>query len=204
MKPRVTFPATALLALSCVGSSPLLAQQAGQRLSDASEQQLIDALSTSAATTRSFMPTAPPDVRTNECRGSNSKDEGGSGGRNLEVVPYGGEATASVSLDIGFDHGSDRLSERDRKLLDTLARALNSPQLTGKRFTVSGHTDATGALEVNLRLSCARALSASRYLQGRGIGAVRMSAYGFGPNRPLPGTQAVAPENRRVEISMAP
>jgi outer membrane protein OmpA-like peptidoglycan-associated protein len=129
---------------------------------------------------------------------------GGSRTRSLEVVPYAGDATPGVHLDVRFATGSDRLSRDDVTLLDNLAAALADPRLQDTRFSIAGHTDATGPATLNLELSCARALAVARHLQGRGIGAERMSAYGFGSQRPLTLERRAAAFNRRVEIRLAP
>lgn len=71
-----------------------------------------------------------------------------------------------------------------------------------KKVSVEGHTDSRGARDMNMRLSQGRAESVMRYLIQHGVAAARLSAQGFGPDRPLdtndtdPGRQ----RNRRVEF----
>ena len=124
--------------------------------------------------------------------------------RTLEVVPYAGDTTPGVNLDVRFATASDKLTAADQQLLDTLAKALKSPELAKDRFAVAGHTDATGDDRLNQELSCARALAVRRYLGGKGIPASRLSAYGFGSTRPLEAGQQESAANRRVEIRKAP
>lgn len=175
-------------------------------MSEASVERLLDLLD-AGPTSRSFTRTQPPDESTSQChgKGGGTKGAGGSSGtRNLEVVPYGGDATPGVNLDIAFGHGSDKMSAKEMALLDNLAKALLNPRLVDSKFAVAGHTDATGKVEINLELSCARALAVRSYLARKGVADQRMTAYGFGSKKPLQGTQATAPQNRRVEIRMAP
>ena len=119
-------------------------------------------------------------------------------------MPYAGDATPGVHLNVRFAFGSDRLSAVDVALLDNLAVALRDDRLVSERFAVAGHTDAVGPGSVNLALSCARALAVVRHLQAQGVEPARLSAYGFGSSRLLPGEAASAAVHRRVEIRRAP
>ncbi len=190
-------------------------------VSKASVEDLVELLS-QRLPDRSFARTRMPDARTNLCAGQGGivaarsdlsgaigagspSAAGGSRTRSLEVVPYAGDATPGVHLDVRFATGSDRLASEDVALLDNLAAALADPRLQGTRFSIAGHTDVSGPAQLNLELSCARALAVARHLQGRGIGAESMSAYGFGSQRPLTlERRASAAFNRRVEIRLAP
>jgi outer membrane protein OmpA-like peptidoglycan-associated protein len=165
-------------------------------LQDASVAELIAGLSEPAAgTSKSFRPTNPPGPdNTCAARSGSSK--------NLEVE-YAAEGTPQVMLGIQFEFDSDALSAKDRRFLDKLAQALNSRDLRGVRFSVAGHTDRSGDDLQNLRLSCARSLSAREYLISRGVAADRLGAYGFGSRRLLPGFGPTASEHRRVEIRRA-
>ena len=167
-------------------------------------ESLVSALADRPAT-RSFRRTAPPDAGSALCAGqaATSSAQGGYA-RNLEVVAYAGDTTPGVNLSVQFATGSDALTAADRRLLDTLARALRSPELAADRFAVAGHTDRTGSAEINLELSCARALAVRRYLGAQGVPAQRLSAYGFGDTRLLKSDEPAGAANRRVEIRKAP
>jgi outer membrane protein OmpA-like peptidoglycan-associated protein len=67
---------------------------------------------------------------------------------------------------------------------------------------VEGHTDDTGPRELNLRLSRARAQSVRQYLVNKGVSPGRVSAEGYGPDKPLvKGTSKDdRAKNRRVEF----
>lgn len=194
------------------------AVQAQRPLSEASVESLVAALSGAGRpdglVTRSFRRTQLPDAASNLCAESakparapqaqpNRPDQGGPTTRNLEVVPYAGDATPGVNLSVQFATGSDRLAPGDRALLDNVAAALKTPTLASEGFAIAGHTDSTGEARINLELSCARAQAVRRYLVDRGVAEARLTAYGFGNARPIDGDTAAA-ANRRVEVRRAP
>lgn len=195
----------ALLAVLAVWPSA----QAQQPLAQTDVASLVAALRGGPAT-RAFRRTELPDVGTSLCKGQDARAPAATGGarsvtgRNLEVVPYAGDTTPGVNLSVQFAHASDKLTASDQTLLDTLAKALQTPDLGQDRFAVAGHTDSTGDARINLELSCARALAVRRYLAGKGVAVDRISAYGFGANRLLAADQPTAGANRRVEVRKAP
>ena len=102
-----------------------------------------------------------------------------------------------------FKTGSARLQKRSWALLDNVAQVMNAhPEI--KQIRVEGHSDSTGSLKFNMRLSKARANTVVRYLVGRGkVDRSRLVAEGFGPTRPLipdARTKAELAQNRRVEF----
>jgi OOP family OmpA-OmpF porin len=68
----------------------------------------------------------------------------------------------------------------------------------------AGHTDNTGSMELNLRLSKERAEAVKAYLVSQGVNASRIEATGYGPNQPIASnaTAAGRQENRRVEFTL--
>ena len=82
----------------------------------------------------------------------------------------------------------------------TLAQALASPQLEGRKFTVIGHTDASGSAAYNKALSDRRAAAVRRYLTENGVASSRLRAMGKGESQLLNANEPDAGENRRVEI----
>lgn len=205
-----TVCATLLLALAAAAppfASPAAAQQP---IADTSVDALVQAL-TGGPATRAFRRTQLPEAGSSLCGGQ----DGGAGGasvgtrgmastRNLEVVPYAGDSTPGVNLNVQFATASDKLTGADRALLDRLAAALQKPELAQDRFAVAGHTDTTGDARINLELSCARALAVRRYLSDKGVGEQRLSAYGFGSMRLVAANEPTGSANRRVEIRKAP
>ncbi len=106
-----------------------------------------------------------------------------------------------ANLLITFETNSAELTADSQKILDTLAKAMQSDTLAGLSFRVEGHADARGDAEANLKLSQARAESVARHLTSRhGILAERLAAQGKGASEPLNKARMDAPENRRVTI----
>lgn len=106
-----------------------------------------------------------------------------------------------ASLLITFATNSTEISGETQRVLDTLARALQSDNLAGFSFKVEGHADARGDADANQRLSQQRAESVVAYLVSKqGILPERLSAIGKGSSEPLNKDKVDAPENRRVTI----
>lgn len=101
---------------------------------------------------------------------------------------------------VTFALGSAEVMPSSRDEIDAFVKALQSPALSGKRFRVEGHTDASGARDVNERLSQARAEAVAAMLKAKGIDTGRIEAKGYGPDRPLAGAGRMSPQNRRVEL----
>ena len=192
------------------------AQPAGLPVNDISVNELVAALS-GGSLTRSFRRTTLPEAGSNLCaalgtatnaNASNNNTTTTTGQqrhtRNLEVVPYAGDTTPGVNLNVSFATASDQLQSSDRALLNKLAQALQSPALAQERFAVAGHTDSTGDARINLELSCARALAVVRHLGSQGVASSRLSAYGFGHTRLLLPDTPTGGANRRVEVRKAP
>ena len=100
---------------------------------------------------------------------------------------------------IRFAVGSAALRASSRRLLDRVAETARTCPGT---LRVEGHTDDTGELDANMRLSRERAQSVIAALVERGIEAGRLIPEGLGPTRPrAEGTSAAArTQNRRIEF----
>ncbi|MDB5651612.1 MAG: hypothetical protein JWL62_3132, partial [Hyphomicrobiales bacterium] len=99
-----------------------------------------------------------------------------------------------------FETGSDTLQKSSQSILDTLTgTAQRCPQAA---IEVAGHTDSDGAPEMNLELSERRAKAVVAYLADAGIDVSRISARGYGEQKPLASNET--PEgkvqNRRIEF----
>ena len=107
---------------------------------------------------------------------------------------------ASINMQINFEYNSAEIAGSSEKTMATLAKALASPQLEGRKFTVIGHTDASGSAAYNKALSDRRAAAVRRYLTENGVAASRLKATGKGESQLLNNDDPNAAENRRVEI----
>jgi len=101
---------------------------------------------------------------------------------------------------VNFKTGSANLTDLSRYELDNVVTAMNKyPNLT---LEVGGHTDSSGSLEGNIALSDARAQAVKNYLTSKGVSANKLSALGYGPERPVDtnDTPEGRANNRRTEL----
>jgi outer membrane protein OmpA-like peptidoglycan-associated protein len=119
----------------------------------------------------------------------------------LTLRPKAMDVRPSISLKVTFAFNSAVLTPAGKAQLDELARALQSPELAGKRFALNGHTDAIGQPAYNLRLSNLRASAVRDYLVERyGISKALLETRGFGATRLLLPNDPNHEQNRRVEV----
>ena len=78
----------------------------------------------------------------------------------------------------------------------------DNPQI--EEVQIEGHTDSTGKADYNRKLSQERAESVMKYIESKGIAASRLTAKGFGPDRPIASNDDAAGQemNRRVEFNI--
>ena len=101
---------------------------------------------------------------------------------------------------VTFAPARDELSPTSLAVLDEVAKQLIAvPDL---KIEISGHTDSKGTRIRNIRLSLARAEAVRAYLVMQGVPAERLTARGYGPDKPVasnagPNGRAM---NRRVEL----
>jgi len=148
---------------------------------DPSRDELIDALTPpSTAKTRGISP--------------GTVTGGGAAAASTTIVPR------KVSFDqITFELNSDRISPKAKTLLDRLGEAMSSDDLSDVSFLIEGHTDISGALQYNMRLSSRRAESVKRYLvENHQIDPTRLKTAGKGPTDLLDKTHPESGMNRRV------
>ncbi len=99
-----------------------------------------------------------------------------------------------------FASGKSRIqSQALPKLDDVVALLKANPQM---RIEIQGHTDSSGTYRHNLRLSRVRAQAVVDYLRRKGITLDRLTATGYGPNRPRGSnnTSEGRAMNRRIEF----
>ena len=102
---------------------------------------------------------------------------------------------------VKFKTGSAELDPQSHSILNQVALTMRAnPKI--KRIRVEGHTDETGSRDRNMELSQQRAESVRNYLIGRRVSPQRLSAKGYGPDRPLAkgNDDDAHAKNRRVEF----
>lgn len=154
------------------------------KMNQVTEKALVDALAIEEAapeegpTTRSIKPTIT--------RNNASPAKAAAGKSNLLIT---------------FNTGSADLTAESKQALATVAKALQSEKLSGFSFSIEGHADPRGGVELNQKLSEARAQSVAAFLVStHGIQADRLAPVGKGTSEPLNADRPDAPENRRVTI----
>jgi outer membrane protein OmpA-like peptidoglycan-associated protein len=106
-----------------------------------------------------------------------------------------------IDFSIEFDFNSSDINQSSYPVLDTLAEALKSPDLSESKFLINGHTDSKGTDEYNIKLSQLRANSVVMYLVSQhDIDKARLKAIGFGETALKNVDDGEDASNRRVEI----
>jgi len=105
---------------------------------------------------------------------------------------------------MSFPSGSANLPADSLSLLakvNDVAQRLNP-----KEIAVEGHTDSTGAAELNERLSKERAQAVSKYFASNGIDSDKITVSGYGDSHPIASNKDEAGRamNRRVDIVITP
>jgi outer membrane protein OmpA-like peptidoglycan-associated protein len=122
----------------------------------------------------------------------------------VSVTRNGDSIILNMPGNVTFASNSSNISADFYKVLDSVALVLNEYDKT--YVDVVGHTDSTGALQLNQTLSEARASSVARYLESQKVVSPRIITRGAGPSSPIASNDT--PEgralNRRVEIVLTP
>lgn len=102
---------------------------------------------------------------------------------------------------VKFPVSKHELSMEAMQLLDTFAQRLKKEN-KNVYLEIQGHTDVTGAPEMNYRLGEARAEAVRRYLNKQGIALNRMSTISYGKDEPVESnkTREGRAKNRRVVV----
>ena len=106
----------------------------------------------------------------------------------------------SLSGGILFDTGKSALKQDAKIVLAKLAGILL--MIPDTKVTIEGHTDATGTVEGNQKLSLERATSVMAFLASQGVAGARMAPSGLGSAQPVASNDNAEgrAQNRRVEI----
>ena len=103
---------------------------------------------------------------------------------------------------IQFENGKATIKPNSYQILNDIAKIfIDNPTYM---IEVQGHTDNVGKYEYNLDLSERRAQAVRTYLVNKGVPTERMTAHGYGPDRPIDDnkTKAGRAKNRRVEFNI--
>ena len=108
----------------------------------------------------------------------------------------------SFAKTILFDVGKSTIRPESATVLNNIVNVLN--KYKNSKFSIEGYTDTSGNKDKNQRLSEDRAYSVKAYLVDKGINPARLSAKGFGPEKPIADnkTKKGRELNRRVEINL--
>lgn len=122
----------------------------------------------------------------------------------LSVTEKFGKIYVSLSQNLLFRSGSDRVDPKGVQALTQLARALN--QNPDVEIMVEGHTDTDGSASTNWDLSVQRATSVVKVLTSNGVDPTRIIASGRAFYLPVApnDSEANKAKNRRTEIILSP
>jgi OOP family OmpA-OmpF porin len=126
-------------------------------------------------------------------------------GMQQSVVSAGDMLTAlnkdgHISLHINFDTGKATIKPDSKSIVDQVIALMK--QNSQLNLSIEGHTDNVGATASNKTLSVARAQSVVSALVNAGVAQSRLSAAGFGQERPIAdnNTEDGRAQNRRVDL----
>lgn len=126
-----------------------------------------------------------------------------------QMVSKASESTKGVKIvgdhleledHIYFETGKADIKQDSHDLLNRVATVLkNAPNIVAVK--IHGHTDNSGAADMNQKLSEARAASVEAYLRDHGV-KQKLESAGFGQDKPLcnEDTDDCRAKNRRVEF----
>jgi OmpA-OmpF porin, OOP family len=105
-----------------------------------------------------------------------------------------------IALDIHFDTGKSTIKPESEPIIEQIVKLLKDN--ADLKLSVEGHTDNVGDAKSNQKLSEERAKSVVAALTKAGIDAPRLSAAGFGQDRPVADNRSEEgrAKNRRVEL----
>lgn len=108
-----------------------------------------------------------------------------------------------LKSDILFDSGKAELKPAAVENLKKMAEIMK--KYPENVLVIKGHTDSTGKVDTNRKLSEARAAAVRSQLVNGGIPAPTISTVGIGPNEPVADNKSAEgrAQNRRVEIEIS-
>jgi outer membrane protein OmpA-like peptidoglycan-associated protein len=112
------------------------------------------------------------------------------------------EELNAVGAKVPFSLNAANLSSKVKRLLGIVQKIMEKYPTTN--FIIEGHTDTSGPKAFNQKLSENRANSVLNFLVESGVSKDRLSAVGFGEEKPLNSnkTRKGRVSNRRVEFKV--
>lgn len=112
------------------------------------------------------------------------------------------KATFDASAGYNFKTGSSVANTKMLKYIKRLGYFLKKYSNEYKHLKIVGHTDNTGSVSKNMKLSKKRAFRVKKLLVQEGVSKKKMTAKWFGPHRPLDkaNTLEAREKNRRFEL----
>ena len=108
----------------------------------------------------------------------------------------------AVTAQLKFATGSNQLNKKQATPLNSLVQLMiDNPTI---KLAINGHTDNTGSLKINEKLSLSRAKVVMNYLVKKGVESSRLSVRGFAYSMPIADNKLSKGRalNRRVEIEV--
>jgi len=125
-------------------------------------------------------------------------------GTGVKVYRDGDILRLDIPAQVTFAVGRSDIRADLYPVLNDIAKVLGEYEKT--LLVITGHTDDTGPMALNMQLSQGRADSVKQYLIAQNVNPIRLETRGVGPNYPaVPNTSdANRALNRRVEIHIEP
>ncbi len=108
-----------------------------------------------------------------------------------------------ISAKVEFVSAKAVILDISKPVLDGVAKTLNEhPEV--RKLRIEGHSDSVGNAEYNRKLSQRRAEAVRAYLIEQGVAEDRLTAVGYGPDKPVADNETPAgrERNRRVEFTI--
>ncbi len=144
------------------------------------------------------------DAQMNQLKKNLQEAISGFSASDLSVQERNGKIYVSLSSDLLFKSGSDKIDWKGKNAIKQLAAVMIENDEI--EITVEGHTDNKGSADLNWDLSVKRATSVVKVLTANGVDPSRIVASGRALYNPLlpNDTEANRSKNRRTEIILSP
>ncbi len=129
------------------------------------------------------------------------EDEDGCPDADPDALVELADGKINIKEQVFFETSKAIIKPESFELLDQVAKLLIDNPHVGN-IMIEGHTDSRGKYKSNMKLSQDRADSVRKYLIKAGVDASRLTAKGYGPDRPIDtnDTAEGRANNRRVEF----